>query len=150
MRNRTEQELYEQQRRRDAELARDNANANNGLLLLSLFIVAIAALGAVFFVTTRQSETQAPTQSPDINIELPERRAPEVQPPDINVQPPDVNVQPPDVNVPEVNVPEVNVPDVNVTVPESNVPESNVPESGSSSGTEGTTQQEPTSESSQP
>ena len=142
MRNRTEQELYEQQRRRDAELERDSANTANGVLLISLFIVAIAALGAVFFITTRQSETQAPAQSPDINIELPERRAPEVQPPDINVQPPDVNVQPP-----EVNVPEVNVPDVNVNIPESNT---NAPESGSSSGTEGTTQQAPTSGPSEP
>jgi hypothetical protein len=126
MDRRTERELYERELRRDAEISRENANAN-GALMVGLFLVAIAALGAVFFVTTRQSETQAPQQqTPDINIELPERQAPQVQPPDVNI------------NVPEVNVPEV-------TIPEVNAPEVSVPEAGAPSSEPGTTQQSPTS-----
>ena len=106
MDRRTEQELYERELRRDAELSRNTANAN-GILMAGLFIVAIAALGTVFFVTTRQSEPAAPQQqSPDINIEVPEPQAPQVQPPDVNI-----NI--PEVNLPEVNLPEGSVPDSN-------------------------------------
>lgn len=101
MDRRTEQELYERELRRDAELSRNTANAN-GILMAGLFIVAIAALGTVFFVTTRQSEPAAPQQqSPDINIEVPEPQAPQVQPPDVNI------------NLPEINLPEGSVPDSN-------------------------------------
>jgi uncharacterized protein HemX len=99
MDRRTERELYERDLRREAEISRSTANAN-GALMLSLVVVVLAALGGVFFLMNRQSEQpQTQQQTPNINIELPERQqAPQVQPPDVNI------------NVPEVNVPEVNVP----------------------------------------
>ncbi|WP_416672393.1 hypothetical protein [Egbenema bharatensis] len=98
MDRRTERELYERELRRDAEISRNTASTNTALIIV-LFLAAITAIGAVFFVTNRQSEPQAPQpQSPNINIEVPEPQAPQVQPPEVNI------------NVPEVNIPEVNAP----------------------------------------
>jgi type IV secretory pathway VirB10-like protein len=97
MNNRTEREVYERELRRDAEISRSNANATSALLI-GLFIVALGALGAVFYATTQQNPAPAPADQPDnINIELPQPEAPRVEPPEINVQPPnvDINVAPP-------------------------------------------------------
>ncbi|GAB4365762.1 MAG: hypothetical protein Kow00121_02610 [Elainellaceae cyanobacterium] len=100
MSNRINRNLPERELQRDVEISRNNANTSTALLF-SVFIVAIAALGAAFFLSNRQAETQAPeNQSPDINIEVPQREAPQVQPPEVNVQPPDVNI-----NVPELEAP---------------------------------------------
>jgi type IV secretory pathway VirB10-like protein len=97
MNNRTERELYERELRRDAEISRSNANATSALLI-GLFIVALGALGAVFYTVTQQNQAPAPADQPDnINIELPQQEAPRIEPPEVNVQPPDVNI--PDVNI---------------------------------------------------
>jgi type IV secretory pathway VirB10-like protein len=97
MNNRTDRELYERELRRDAEIARSNANATS-VLLIGLFVVALGALGAIFYTTMQQNQVPAPAnQPPEINVELPEREAPQVQPPQINIQPPDVTI--PDVNI---------------------------------------------------
>lgn len=100
MSNRIDRDLYERELRRDAEVSRNNTNTSVALLF-GVFIVAITALGAVFFLSNRQVETQAPqTQPPDIDIEVPQPEAPRIQPPEVNVQPPDV-----DINVPQFEAP---------------------------------------------
>lgn len=130
MHNRTERELYEREQRREVEISRNRANANNALLA-GVFVATIAALGVVFFALSQQNRTQAPTnESPDINITVPEQQVPQVQPPEVDidlpepnlpqVQPPEVNIQPPDVNVPDVdvNVPTLEVPTVETGEPQ--------------------------------
>lgn len=100
MNDRTERELYERERRREAEIARNNASASTALLL-GIFVAVIAALGVVFFALSQQNRTEAPTpRVPDINIDVPQQQPPRVQPPEVNVQPPDVNITVPSPEVP--------------------------------------------------
>lgn len=94
-----DRELMAYENRRQAEIARDNANTSNGLFL-GLLLAAIAGFTTLFIALAQRSETQPQVEQP-------------ITPPEVNVQPPEVNVQPPDVNVQQAPP-----PDVNVTIPE--------------------------------
>ncbi|GAB4468521.1 MAG: hypothetical protein OHK0037_26180 [Elainellaceae cyanobacterium] len=95
-----DRELMAYENRRQAEIARDNANTSNGLFL-GLLLAAIASFTTLFIALAQRSETQPQVEQP-------------ITPPEVNVQPPEINVQPPDVNVQQAPP-----PDVNVTIPES-------------------------------
>lgn len=95
-----DRELMAYENRRQAEIARDNANTSNGLFL-GLLLAAIAGFTTLFIALAQRSETQPQVEQP-------------ITPPEVNVQPPEINVQPPDVNVQQAPP-----PDVNVTIPES-------------------------------
>ncbi|MDG2616282.1 hypothetical protein P7L53_08495 [Thermoleptolyngbya sichuanensis XZ-Cy5] len=93
-----DRELHAYEARRQAEIARDNANTSGGLFL-GLMLAAIAGFTTLFIALAQRSDTQ-PQVEP-------------AAPPEVNVQPPEVNVQPPDVNIQQAPP-----PDVNVTIPE--------------------------------
>ncbi|WP_448597294.1 hypothetical protein [Thermoleptolyngbya sp.] len=90
-----DRELHAYEARRQAEIARDNANTSGGLFL-GLMLAAIAGFTTLFIALAQRSDTQ-----------------PQVEP----AAPPEVNVQPP-----EVNIQQAPPPDVNVTIPESAPP----------------------------
>lgn len=94
-----DRELQAYENRRQAEIARDNANTSNGLFL-GLLLAAIAGFTTLFIALAQRSETTPQVEQP-------------ITPPEVNVQPPEVNVQPPDVNIQQAPP-----PDVNLTIPE--------------------------------
>lgn len=108
-----DREIYNQELRRDNQIARENNSASSGLML-GILLTSLVALGlGALFLFNRGGESSAPTGSPTIiertrEVPVPQPQAPDVQPPDVNI------------TLPKVEAPQ---PDVNVTIPSPAAPE---------------------------
>ena len=108
-----DREIYNQELRRENQIARENNSAASGLFL-GILLTGLVALGlGALFMFNRDGGTSEPAGRQTI-IERTREVVPQPQAPD--VQPPDVNI-----TVPKVEAPPA--PDVNVTIPSPAVPE---------------------------
>jgi|GEM_PF-5938560 hypothetical protein len=101
MRNLRDQEIYDSELRRQAQIDRENSSAASGVAL-GIAIAGLVGAGiAVYAFVNRQPESQAPWQNTVIErtrevVPAPQPTTPEVEAPDINITVPNPAPQAPE------------------------------------------------------
>jgi hypothetical protein len=131
MRNLRDQEVYDNELRRQAQLDRANKSAAGGVAL-GIAIAGLVGAGiAAYLLSNKQPEAQKPQQNTVIErtkelVPVPQPKAPDVKAPDVNITVPS-----------SAPVPNVKAPDVNITVPNP-APAQQAPASGANQSDSGT------------
>ena len=109
-----DREIYNQELRRENQIARENNSAASGLMT-GILLTSLLGLGlGAFFLFNRGADNSAPAGNQTIiertqEIPVPQPQAPDVKPPDVNITLPKVEAPP--------------APDVNVSIPSPAVPQ---------------------------